>query len=238
MCFANINARILGRDEKPTAPIHTMTGGVRKRAKKQMRDAEALTTAAPQPDTSQAIPGLLNDIVINHVLRFEHFRDPGDLAVLRAVSRAMRDAVDATGLRLSEMPFERAAELGCSRAVRRMILAGRSSSKVHLCHAAAAGGQLEEFKFLRAAGCPWDEETCAHAALGGHLDVLKWARAIGCPWDGGTCAHAALRGHLEVLKWARANGCPWDGFTRRLAASKGYVETRTPCVPWVFGWAR
>ena len=79
-----------------------------------------------------------------------------------------------------------------------MILAGRSSSKVHLCHAAAAGGQLEEFKFLRAAGCPWDEETCAHAALGGHLDVLKWARANGCPWDKWTRLFVASKGYDDV----------------------------------------
>ena len=85
--------------------------------------------------------------------------------MLRAVSRAMRDAVDATGrkLELWEISLERAAELGCSRAVRRMILAGRSSRKV-LCRAAAAGGQLEELKFLVAAGCPWDKWTCASAA--------------------------------------------------------------------------
>jgi hypothetical protein len=46
-----------------------------------------------------AIPRLLNDIVVAHVLRSEYFDDPADLARLPAVSRAMRDAVAATGLR-------------------------------------------------------------------------------------------------------------------------------------------
>ena len=48
-------------------------------------------------DAGEAIPGLLNDIVVTHVLRSEHFDDPADLARLPAVSRAMRDAVAATG---------------------------------------------------------------------------------------------------------------------------------------------
>ena len=174
-----INARSVSTRNTQCAPHPTMAGGVPTRAPKRKRDADALTTAAPQLDTSQAIPGLLNDVVINHVLRSENFLDPGDLAVLRAVSRAMRDAVDATGrkLELWEISLERAAELGCSRAVRRMILAGRSSRKV-LCRAAAAGGQLEELKFLVAAGCPWDKWTCASAARGGHLEMLKWALSL------------------------------------------------------------
>ena len=44
-----------------------MAGSVPTRAPKRKRDADALTTAAPQLDTSQAIPGLLNDVVINKV---------------------------------------------------------------------------------------------------------------------------------------------------------------------------
>ena len=36
-------------------------------------------------DAGEAIAGLLNDIVITHVLRSEHFDDPADLARLPAV---------------------------------------------------------------------------------------------------------------------------------------------------------
>ena len=50
----------------------------------------------------EAIPGLLNDIVVTHILRFEYFEDPADLARLRPVSRAMREAVAATKLRFME----------------------------------------------------------------------------------------------------------------------------------------
>ena len=46
-------------------------------------------------DAGEAIPGLLNDIVVTHILRSEYFDDPADLARLPAVSRAMRDAVAA-----------------------------------------------------------------------------------------------------------------------------------------------
>ena len=38
-------------------------------------------------------------------------------------------------------------------------------------------------KWLRAEGCPWDEQACEGAAGGGHLEVLKWLRAEEGPWD-------------------------------------------------------
>ena len=83
--------------------------------------------------------------------------------------------------------------------VKHMHSRDRLSDTRLLCAAAAASGQLEEFKALRAENFPWDWETCAYAAEGGHL---------------------------EVLMWARENGCPLDEYTRkRAAAHLGYVET-------------
>ena len=73
-----------------------LTLGVETRAKKrkrERRDAYALG----------AIPGLPDHLVVAHVLRSEYFDDPADLARLKAVSRAMRDAVVATGLRFEEL---------------------------------------------------------------------------------------------------------------------------------------
>ena len=78
-----------------------------RKTKRERRDANA----------GDAIPGLLNDIVVTHVLRSEHFDDPADLARLPAVSRAMRDAVADTGLQFEELSEYRAACLGCLRAV-------------------------------------------------------------------------------------------------------------------------
>jgi hypothetical protein len=43
-----------------------------------------------------AFPGLPFDVAVSLVEK--HLPDPADLAVLRAVSKGMRDAVDATGL--------------------------------------------------------------------------------------------------------------------------------------------
>ena len=152
-----------------------------------------------------AIPGLLNDIVVTHVVRSENFDDPADLARLPAVSREMRDAVAATGLEFAELGEDEAVTLGCLSAVQRLQRGGRLSRQELLCGAAARSGQLEELTVLRADGCPWDEGTCYWAAKGGHLEVLQWARASGCPWDANTCAWAARGGHLDVLQWARAN---------------------------------
>ena len=204
-----------------TAPSGTITTG---------------NTPASLADAQDAIPGLLDDIVVTHVLRSEHFDDPADLARLPAVSRAMRDAVAATGLRFEELTEDRAAELGSLSAVQRMQQGGCLSRQEVLCEAAARSGQLEKLKVLRADGCPWDAKTCENAAFGGYLKVLHWTHANGCPWDEQTCSVAAECGCLEVLQWARANGCPWDKFTCSCAAGGGHLEmlqwARENGCPW------
>ena len=191
--------------------------GVETRANKRKRERR-------DANAGEAIPGLLNDIVVTHVLRSEHFDDPADLARLPAVSRAMRDAVAATGLRFEELGEKRAVNLGCFSALQRLALAGRLSRREILCQVAARVGNLEKLKVLRAGGCPWDKWACAGAAGDGHLEVLQWARANGCPWNERTCAYAARGGHLEVLQWARANGCEWNEWTCASAAEGGHLE--------------
>ena len=214
-----------------------MTGKeCRARKRRERRDANVANAA----NAGEAIPGLLNDIVVTHVLRSENFDDPADLARLPAVSHAMRDAVVETGIQFEDIDEEEAVALGRLSVLKRLQWQGRLSRPEYLCQAAARSGQLEELKLLRENGkpwdeltgsaaamsghlevlqwartnnCPWNEETCYYAAEGGHLEVLQWARANGCPWDKETCAQAALGGHLEVLQWARANGCPWDEHT-------------------------
>ena len=253
-----------------------------------MTSTTRVDTAAAQKD----IWSLPREVLSTHILSTEFLPEPADLGRLRAVSHAMRDAVDATGREIKRLSDREAAHLGhvsllkdrhrrgvlkhrcltCAAAARKGDVEELKALRAdewpwdkwtclhaayggHLevlkwarangcpwdertCRYAAEGGKLETLKWARANGCPWSELTCTNAAKHGHLETLKWARANGCPWDEWTCAFAARGGHLEVLKWARENGCPWDRITRRLAASKGYVETRTPCVPWVFGWAR
>jgi len=216
---------------------------VETRAGKRKRERDA--------NAGEAIPGLLNDIVITHVLRSEYFDDPADLARLRVVSQSMRDAVTATGLKVEEVVNgSTAVELGCLSALRRLQRRGRLSTeeRKYFCEAAARGGHLEELKVLRANGCPWDEQTCSHAAAGGNLVVLQWARANGCPWDEETCSLAAgggifsrlhcvnRSGRFEVLQWLHANGCPWNADTCEEAARHGDLEMlqwpRANGCPW------
>jgi hypothetical protein len=198
----------------------------RKAKRERRRDANA----------GEAIPGLLNDIVITHVLRSEYFDDPADLARLPAVSRAMRDAVVATGLAFEELDEDEAVVLGCLSAAQRLQRGGRLSRQEHLCQAAARSGLLEELKLLRAGGCPWDAGTCYGAAKGGHFEVLQWARAKGCPLNEETCIGAAEGGHLEVLQWARANDSPWDEDTCTGVAEGGNLKVlqwfRANDCPW------
>jgi hypothetical protein len=197
-----------------------------------------------------AFPGLPFDVAVSLVEK--HLPDPADLAVLRAVSKGMRDAVEATGRKVEEFGEVDAVERGYLSTLKYLRRRGRLSDERLLCAAAARIGDLEALKALRCAEnfpwdertsacaargghlrvlewareneCPWYEGTCAYAAKGGHLEILKWARENGCPWNAATCAYAADGGHLEVLEWARENGAPWDEDTHRIAASKGYVE--------------
>jgi hypothetical protein len=79
--------------------------GVETRAfnRKRKRDTRA----------GKAIPGLPDHLVVTHILRSEHFDDLADLARLLAVSRAMRDAVAATGLLFTELSEYAAVNLVC-----------------------------------------------------------------------------------------------------------------------------
>ena len=97
----------------------------------------------------------------------------------------MRDAVDKTGLLhgVEKLTTAQAAELGHFEMLKHMHLRGRLQHKAALCAAAATGGQLERLHWLRANGCPWNEDTCKCAAMNGQLTVLQRARANGCPWE-------------------------------------------------------
>ena len=51
-------------------------------------DIATVATPASLADAGEAIPRLPNHLVVEHILRSEHFDDPADLARLPAVSRA------------------------------------------------------------------------------------------------------------------------------------------------------
>ena len=122
-----------------------------------------------------AFPGLPFDVAVSIVEK--HLPDPADLAVLRAVSKGMRDAVDATGRKVEEFGEDDAVERGYVSTLKCLLRRGRLSDERLLCAAAARVGDLEALKALRCAeNFPWDERTCAIAAMGAHLEVLKWAR--------------------------------------------------------------
>ena len=114
------------------------TLGLETRARKRKRELRDASAA----NAGEAIPRLLNDIVIEHVLRTEYFDDPADLARLPAVSCAMRDVVAATGLAFEELDELDAVNLGCLSALKRLQRRGHLSRQKYLCWAAARGGHL------------------------------------------------------------------------------------------------
>ena len=150
-------------------------------------DTPESSSVAPNPD-SVGFSSLPGHLVVAHVL--DKIPDPTDLARVSAVSRGMRAAVAETKREVKKPSgYEEAAKKGYLRYLKHMHSRNRLpvGYKTLLCAAAAASGQLEGLKALRAENFPWNEATCSYAALGGHLEVLKWAHANGCPWDEDTC---------------------------------------------------
>ena len=121
------------------------TRGVETRARKRKRDLDA--------QVGVAIPGLPFDVAVSLVEK--HLPDPADLAVLRAVSKGMRDAVDATGRKMEEFEEDDAAERGYVSTLKCLCRRGRLSDERLLCAAAARNGDLEELKAMRAENFPW-----------------------------------------------------------------------------------
>ena len=82
--------------------IAEKTRGVEIRARKRKRDRDA--------HAGVAFPALPFDVAV--FLVEKHLPDPADLAVLRAVSKGMRAAVDATGRKIEGFGENDAAERG------------------------------------------------------------------------------------------------------------------------------
>ena len=196
-------------------------------------DDDALHETAAAPGGFASLPP---HVISTNILRSDFLPEPRDLGRLRAVSKGMRDAVDATGREIKKLCDWEAAELGYVSLLKDRHSRGLLDDEYLLCVAAARNGDLEALKALLEDDYPWDDDTCAYAARGGHLEILKWARENGCPWNGSTCAFAAKGGHLETLKWARENGCPWSAWTCANAARGGHLETlkwaRANGCPW------
>ena len=109
---------------------------------------DGAATPAHHMDAEEAFPSLPQDVVVTHILRADI--DPIVLARLRAVNRAMRDAVDKTGLLVEELSAEKAAERGCLDTLKHKLQKGRLEN---VCTSAAHHGQLEVLQWLRATGC-------------------------------------------------------------------------------------
>ena len=103
------------------------TRGVETRARKRTRYLDA--------HVGVAIPGLPFDVAVSLVQK--HLPDPADLAVLRVVSRGMRDAVDATGRKMEEFKEDDAVERGYLSTLKCLRRRGRLSDERLLCAAAA-----------------------------------------------------------------------------------------------------
>ncbi|GLC45679.1 hypothetical protein PLESTB_001317400 [Pleodorina starrii] len=72
--------------------------------------------------------------------------------------------------------------------------------RCELLEAAAAAGQLDMCKVLRARGCPWGRSLSA-AAMAGHRHVCQWMLASGCPLCEDIVCGAVRGGQEDLMQW-------------------------------------
>ncbi|GLC51811.1 hypothetical protein PLESTB_000551000 [Pleodorina starrii] len=72
--------------------------------------------------------------------------------------------------------------------------------RCELLEAAAAAGQLNMCKVLRARGCLWGDSLSA-AAKAGYRHVCEWMLASGCPVNGDVVCNAARGGREDLMQW-------------------------------------
>ena len=133
---------------------------------KQHHDTPVDTADAPGGFSSLPL-----DVISTHILRSDFLPEPGDLGRLRAVSRRMRDAVDATGREIMVVPDWHAARLGYLSLLKDRHTRGVLKYKRYLCECAAERGHLEVLKWACENDCPWGTSTCAYAAGHGQKDA-------------------------------------------------------------------
>ena len=147
----------------------------RTRTRKRTR---AVLDSARESDTRVVTFEDIPRDIKNEILGEAKLPDPVDRALVRAVSRSMRDAVDATGRDIEKL---------------------NTSTE---CRDAAKLGWLSTLKNRLRRGILHKPSVCTSAAEFGHLEIVKWARENGCPWDWHTRAWADI--HVDVPEWVHA----------------------------------
>ena len=117
-----------------------------------MTPVTRVDTAAARKDISS----LPLDVISTHILSSEFLPETADLGRLRAVSKGMRDAVDAMGGEIKKLSDREAVDLGYVSLLKERHTRGVLKHEYLTCAAAARNGDLEELKALRAEKFPWD----------------------------------------------------------------------------------
>lgn len=195
---------------------------------------------AHQSDAHDAIPGLPNHVVERHVLDLKNIPDPADLARLQTVSRAMRDAVAATGRMIEPMGWQEASKLGCQSALQRLQRQGEIpvEGKIEVFRWASYRGDLELMKWAHENDFPMDERwaftdrTMQSVVTSereniygcGNIRVLKWLRANDPHWNDRACEKSAESAYRQLRERCREAGEPWGTEPAFLEALRWYAD--------------
>ena len=92
----------------------------------------------------------------------------------------------------------------------------------NLMNAVACAGRLSILQKLRKLDCPWSATTCAYAAYFNRFDVYKWLRDAGCPYDDRVKVYnpsfvaevdvfPEYRPYHDLVQFDRPDGTDYDG---------------------------
>jgi len=177
--------------------------------------------------TASPIPGLPRDVVLTHILASPTcIADPGDLARLSAVSRAMRHAVRETKRPVYELSCVYFCI--CLFFVLTHVWAIQMTRTcfIYRCNAAAARGDVDGLRCAIESGAPMDGDTCEIASSWNALTCLTLLHARGCEMNHARCIIAAVRhGSRECVLWLKDfNGTRFD-LKEMAAAAKAHIAS-------------
>lgn len=76
---------------------------------------------------------------------------------------------------------------------------------------AAVYGRVDIIRWAVENGAECPTGLYAAAANGGHVGVFEYLRALAIPWDSSTLSTLASKGYVGAFKWAYEHGAPWIG---------------------------
>ena len=79
---------------------------------------------------------------------------------------------------------------------------------------------IDIFRFLRQANCPWDKDIIAAIIEWSDMDIFRWLRTEGCPFHAYVFTTAIKKGDMQIVRWLYEEQCPFSAETFKILMEK------------------